>query len=148
MQALVKCFKEKLGKTVLIYERNTPSKAGQVHCHLQVVPVPEEKEDSIGDHVVECGRQSNIEFEPNPRWRDEEDLEHYVVYDVPSKKSTYLHKIPQVCTCALVLSEFSARVHYISALPGNCSMCDAFFARGHPQSHDNGKTGCVRPGDP
>lgn len=99
VQCLVKCFKEKLGKTVLIYERNTPSKAGQVHCHLQVVPVPEEKEDSIGEHVLECGRQSNIEFEPNLRWRDEEDLENYVVYDIPSKKSTYLHKIPQVFTC-------------------------------------------------
>jgi hypothetical protein len=141
MQALVKCFKEKLGKTVLIYERNTPSKAGQVHCHLQVVPVPEEKEDTIGEHVLECGRQSNIEFEPNPRWRDEEDLEHYVVYDVPSKKSTYLHKIPQVCTCVLVLSGLSARVHGIPALPRNCSMRPAFFAHGPPSITQQWKDG-------
>ena len=93
-QSLIKCFKAKLNKTAVIYERNTPSQVGQVHCHMQVVPVPAELEDKIPQHIMECGAQCNIEFEPKPQWRDEEDLEHYVVYEVPSSKNTLLHKIP------------------------------------------------------
>jgi len=93
-KSLEKCFREKLGKTCIVYERNTPSKAGQVHCHLQVVPIPLDLEDKVGEHVVECGAQCNIEFQHNQNWRDEEDLENYVVYTVPSTKATQLHKIP------------------------------------------------------
>lgn len=33
---LAKCFKEKLNKGIVVYERNTPSAHGQSHCHLQV----------------------------------------------------------------------------------------------------------------
>jgi len=96
-KSLAKCFKEKLGKGIVLYERATNVRSIQTHCHVQAVPVALESEETLQEHVQQCGARLNMEFEPKPNWREDDDLqkEQYVFFESGIDRSTLLHVVPQ-----------------------------------------------------
>lgn len=96
-ESLTRCFKEKLGKGLVFYERATAVKSIQSHCHIQAVPVPLDREEGFADHIRGCGARLNMEFEPRPDWREDDGLqrEQYVIFESSVPRSTLLHLVPQ-----------------------------------------------------